>query len=208
MIFSAVLRRSLAFGPEHVEWLGRQIARVYPGHEFRPFSDTPLSIPHERLEDGFPAWWSKMEALRRIKEGTVFMLDLDTVLTRAIDLPVPEDGFAYMQAAPRDVSKIWGGFQISSPAFRRTVTEHFYSDPEKHMELCLGCDQKYYRALFMPHIKLLNGVRPDAVVSYKIHVLQNGLQPENAFIGFHGLPRPWQTDHDWVPPLYPSSPSE
>ncbi len=205
MIFSAVLRRSLAFGPEHVEWLGRQIAKVYPGHEFRPFSDTPLSIPYERSEDGFPAWWSKMEALRRIKDGTVVMMDLDTVLLRPVDLPVPEDGFAYMQAAPRDINKLWGGFQISSPGFRRAVTDQFYVDPEAAMAASHGCDRKHYVAHWLPRLPRLNAGLPDAFVSYTLHVLQNGLRPANASVMFHAPPRPWQTDHDWVPPLLPPS---
>ena len=55
MIVSAVLRRSLAFGPEHVEWLGRQVARVYPEAVFIPFVDTDLKIPHRRLKEGLPA---------------------------------------------------------------------------------------------------------------------------------------------------------
>lgn len=205
MIFSAVLRRSLAFGPEHVEWLGRQIARVYPDAEFRPFSDTPLSIPYEPLHDGFPAWWSKMEALRRIKDGTVVMMDLDTVLPRAIDIPVPPEGFAYMHASPRDIDKIWGGLQISSPEFRRVVTDHFYAYPEENIAACGGCDQRYYAGGFRDRIKVLNAVRPDAVVSYKLHILQQGLKPENAFVMFHGLPRPWHAQQDWIPPLFPPS---
>ncbi len=35
---------------------------------------------------------------------------------------------------------------------------------------------------WMPRIKTLNVARPDAVVSYKVHVMQQGLQPDNAFI--------------------------
>jgi hypothetical protein len=204
MIFSAVLRRSLAFGPEHVEWLGRQIARHYPDAEFLPFSDTPLSIGHIRLVDGFPAWWSKMEAMRHLTEDTVVMLDLDTVILRPIDIPVPPNGFAYMQSSPRDFDKVWGGLQISSPEFRKVVSDHFYENPNRAIEDSLGCDQKLYRALWRDRIKLLNVERPDAVVSYKLHYLQQGLMPENAFIAFHGLPRPWHVVEPWIPPLFPS----
>lgn len=204
MIFSAVLRRSLAFGPEHVEWLGRQIAQHYPGAEFRPFTDTELAIPHERLVNGFPTWWSKMEALRRLPEDTVVMLDLDTVLLRPIDIPVPPPGLAYMQGSPRDYDKIWGGLQISSPEFRKAVSERFYENPAGAIDACLGCDQKYYRGLWRENIKLLNVERPDAVVSYKLHYLQQGLLPENAFVMFHGLPRPWHAPDPWIPPLFPS----
>ena len=205
MIFSAVLTRSLAFGPEHVAWLGRQIAKHYPDARFIPFSDTALSIPHERLVNGFPTWWSKMEALRRLTEGTVVMLDLDTVLLRTLDIPVPLPGLAYMQASPRDYDKVWGGLQISSPEFRKAVSDKFYENPQAAIDSCLGCDQKWYRALWRDQIKLLNVVRPDAMVSYKLHYLQQGLLPENAFVGFHGLPRPWHAPDPWIPPLLPPS---
>lgn len=205
MIISAVLRRSLAFGPEHVEWLGRQVSRVYPDAEFVPFSDVELKIPHRRLKEGLPTWWSKMEAMRELKDDTVLMMDLDTVLPRAIDLPVPPEGYAIMQAAPRNINKLWGGLQFSSPEFRRIVTTSFFRDPQGSMVACGGCDQKYYQENWRDRIKILNAIRPDAAVSYKLHVLQNGLQPENAFVMFHAQPRPWHVEHDWVPPLFPPS---
>ncbi len=203
MIFSAVLRRSLAFGPEHVEWLGKQIAHHYPGIEFRPFTDTKVSIPHEILHEGLPAWWSKMEALRRIAEDVpVVMIDLDTVVLRNVALPVPPEGRAYMQTGPRNIDKIWGGFQISTPSFRRAVTDEFFQDPVGAMNACNGCDQIYYETRHREKIISLNAVLPDGLVSYKLHVLKRGLDPNNAFVLFHGLPRPWSTDHEWVPPLH------
>lgn len=205
MIISAVLRRSLAFGPEHIEWLGRQVARVYPDVEFVPFSDVELRIPYRRLVEGLPAWWSKMEALRALKDDTVLMLDIDTALPRAIDLPVPAEGYAIMQSSPNNVDKLWGGLQFSSPEFRRLVTDHFFRDPQGLMVACGGCDQKHYQAHWMSRIKLLNALRPDAAVSYKLHVLQHGLRPENAFVMFHAQPRPWHTEHDWITPLFPPS---
>lgn len=203
MIFSAVLRRSLAFGPEHVEWLGRQVAKHYPEAEFRPFTDTPLSIPHEILHDGLPAWWSKFEALRRLDDDdTVVMMDLDTVIVRRIELPVPPPGKAYMQCSPWDIDKIWGGMQISSPEFRREVSATFYQDPAGMIEASGGCDQKYYAAHHRKAIKPLNTACPDGFVSYKLSARKYGIRPENAFIMFHGLPRPWHADHDWIPPLH------
>ncbi len=205
MIVSAVLRRSISFRPEHVEWLGRQVARVYPEAEFRPFSDTPLAVPHERLETALPAWWAKMEAMRRLTQDTVLMLDLDTVLVRPIDIPIPPPGRAYMQASPRDITKLWGGLQISSPEFRAAVTEHFFADPEGALRDSEGCDQRYYGAHWRSRISVLNAVRPDAAVSYKIHVLHDGVAPENAFVMFHAHPRPWDVSLDWVPPLFPPS---
>lgn len=205
MIISCVLRQSLAFGPEHVEWLGRQVADKYPGAMFVPFTDVPLKIPHERLKEMLPAWWSKMEALRALKDDTVLMLDLDTVLPRSIDLPVPREGNAIMQTAPRDINKVWGGLQFSSPTFRHLVTSHFFQDPQGRIAECGGDDQKYYRQYWLPRIDVLNVIRPDAAVSYKIHVMQQGLRPENAFVMFHSQPRPWQCDESWVPPLFPPS---
>lgn len=205
MIVSCVLRASLSFGPEHVEWLGRQVAEHYPEATFLPFSDVPLRIPHERLVEGLPTWWSKMEAYRRLKEGTVLMLDIDTVLLKPIDIPVPPEGTAYMQSSPRNIYKLWGALQISSPEFRRLVTDKFFRDPQTAMVECKGCDQKYYVDNWLPRIKTLNVARPDAVVSYKLHVLHQGIRPENAFVMFHAQPRPWHAVESWIPPLFPPS---
>lgn len=205
MIISCVLRQSLAFGPEHVEWLGRQVAERYPEARFIPFTDVPLKIPHERLKDMLPTWWSKFEALRRLKEDTVLMMDVDLVLAKTIDLPVPKEGNALMQTAPRDVNKVWGGLQFSSPTFRELVTNHFFQDPQGRIAECGGDDQKYYRQYWLPRIDVLNVVRPDAVVSYKMHVMPQGLKPENAFVLFHGLPRPQHLTEYWIPPLFPPS---
>lgn len=205
MIVSCVLRQSLAFGPEHVEWLGRQVAKHYPQAQFIPFTDVALKIPHVRLKEMLPTWWSKMEALRALTKGTVLMLDLDTVLTRAIDIPTPPEGDAYMQVSQRNIYKVWGGLQISSPTFRELVTNQFFRDPQGVMQESMGCDQRYYQKYWMPRIKTLNVARPDAVVSYKINVMQQGLRPANAFVMFHAQPRPWQVEHDWVPPLFPPS---
>jgi hypothetical protein len=188
VIVSCVLRASLSFGPEHVEWLGRQVAEHYPDATFLPFSDVPLRIPHERLVEGLPTWWSKMEAYRRLKEGTVLMLDIDTVLLRPIDIPVPPEGTAYMQSSPRNIYKLWGALQISSPEFRRMVTDKFFRDDN-----------------WLSRIKTLNAARPDAVVSYKLHVLHQGIRPENAFVMFHAQPRPWHAVESWIPPLFPPS---
>lgn len=142
-----------------------------------------------------------MEALQRMTEDTVLMLDLDTVLTRTMDIPVPQPGRAYMQRSPRNINKVWGGLQISSPEFREHVTRHFFGDPEGAMQDCDGCDQRYYADHWQHRLGVLNAVRPDAVVSYKLHVLPEGLKPENAFVMFHAHPRPWNTVHDWVPTL-------
>jgi hypothetical protein len=206
MIISCVLRKSLAFGPEHVEWLGRQVAKVYPEAEFLPFSDVPLSIPHERLHEGLPTWWSKMEAYRRLPDDLVMMLDLDMVwLKRLPELPVLPDGEAYMQTSPRDIDKVWGAFLLSTPGFRRAVVEHFYADVEGNMLACNGCDQKYYRDNFLHLINPMNVAAPDAIISYKLHYLQQGFTDQTAMVVFHGFPRPWQTEEPWVPPLFSSS---
>lgn len=202
MIVSCVLRKSLAFGPEHVAWLGRQVAKHYPEATFLPFSDVPLTIPYERLHEGLPTWWSKMEAYKRLPDGPVMMLDLDVVLLKALPkLPDLADGEAYMQTSPRDIDKVWGAFQLSTPAFRRAVVEHFYSDVEGNMLACNGCDQKYYRDNFLHLINPMNTAAPDAIISYKLHYLQQGFTDKTCILVFHGFPRPWQTDEPFVPPL-------
>lgn len=206
MIISCVLRKSLAFGPEHVEWLGRQVAKHYPEAAFLPFSDVALSIPYVPLKEGLPTWWSKMEAYKRlVDDDLVMMLDLDVVLLKALpELPPLLDGEAYMQTSPRDIDKVWGAFQISTPAFRRTIVEHFYSDVAGNMLACNGCDQRYYRDNFLSLINPMNTAAPDAIISYKLHYLQQGFTDKTSIVVFHGFPRPWQVQETWIPPLVPT----
>jgi hypothetical protein len=200
-IVSCVLTKSIAFDERHVEWLGRQVAAYCSDAQFVPFSNVPLSIPHERLERGLPSWWAKMEALARLPDGSVLMLDLDTVIIRPWTAPPVPAGYAYMQSAPNIRDHFWGGMQLSSPEFRATLAAHF--DP-RHVDEAEGCDQKYYRQHWLSRLKPMQFVRPDEFVSFKLHVEQHGLRPQNTFVMFHGLPRPWNVSRPWIPPLEPA----
>lgn len=199
MIFSAVLRRSIAFKPWHVQWLRDQIAEHYPEVQFRAFTDSNVGIP---LHKGLVGQWSKMEAYQHLPVGDVLMLDLDTVLLRRMDLPKPKPGRAFAYFSPDDREKPWGGWILSSAEWRAEVVKHFWSNPENAIGEAQGSDQRYFKKYFLDTMDPINVLRPGELASYKRGGFYEGTPPsETAFVLFHGQPRPFDLDLPWIPKL-------
>lgn len=203
MIVSCVLRQSPAFGPTHVEWLAAQVSRFMPDWTFLPFSDVPLAVPHRRLESDLPAWWAKMEIHRAGLGGPVLVMDLDTVILRPWKVKAAQLAHPYvMRHFTRDGSQkpeeFACGILLTTPEFRSRVAEHFR--PE-HIEESGGDDQRYYKKYHDKALRRFQDYWPDEFVSYKLHGAQHGLRPDNTFVNFHGLPRPWDLSESWIPKL-------
>ena len=200
MIFSAVLKRSIAFKPWHVHWLRDQIAQFYPDAQFRAYTDVPgLGIPlHKNLVNQ----WSKMEAYQSLPKQDVLMLDLDTVLLRPMDLPKPKPGRAICYFSPEDREKPWGGWILSSPEWRAAVVEHFWKNPEHYIGEAYGSDQRYFKKYHLDTLDPINVSHPGELASYKRGGFYEGTPPsETAFVLFHGQPRPFDLDLSWIPKL-------
>jgi len=209
VIVSAVLRQSVAFGPQHVAWLAAQVSKHLPDAVFLPFSDVPLAMPHVRLTTGLPAWWAKMEIHSANLSGPVLVMDLDTVIRRswittAAQLSAPYVMRHFTADGCRIPEQFMCGMMLTTDAFRRTVADHFR--PE-HIDEAGGDDQRYYWKYHRNALRRFQDEWPDEFVSYKAHVLQHGLRPDNTFINFHGLPRPWDLSESWIPCLHPAEPS-
>ena len=55
-------------------------------HRFACLTDVPVPCEHIRLRHDWPGWWSKIELFRPgVIEGPTLYLDLDTVITGALD---------------------------------------------------------------------------------------------------------------------------
>lgn len=205
MIVSCVLRESAAFDRTKVEWLASMVRAHLPQWQFLPFSDVSLSMPHRRLQSDLPSWWAKMEIHASDLPGPVLILDLDTVIVRKWITTVEQlsrpyilrhftrDGFRYPE-------QFCGGMLLTTPAFRSRVADHFRPS---HIVECHGDDQTYYYEHHRSVLSRFQDEWPDEMVSYKLHVLDHGLRPDNTFINFHGLPRPWDISHDWIPKCSP-----
>jgi hypothetical protein len=200
---ACVLRKSASFDERHVTWLRDQISRLHPEWEFVPFSDVPLDMPHRRLTSSLPSWWAKFEIYASDLDGAVLVMDLDTVMLRRWD-KVPAGNYI-LRHFTRDgfgrPEEFAGCITLTHPEFRKRVSKHFGNAPAHFMTEAAGDDQRYWMKYWSREIKRFQDDCPDQFVSYKLHVLQHGLRPENVFINFHGTPRPWDVRADWIPAL-------
>ncbi len=207
MNIACVLRKSAEFGPEHVLWLKRQCERYIPHDLFICFSD--VDVPRcivQPLVTPWPKWWAKMEIYGCPLSGPLLILDLDTVITRRFEPTEAQlehswvmrhftrDGFR----APEEIAC---GTMLVTEAFRRRVFAHFCEDPYGFIREARDDDQKYFKKYFGRDLKRFQDEFVDEFVSYKLHVLQNGLHEDNTFVEFHGLPRPWNVSAPWIPKL-------
>ncbi len=93
-----------------------------------------------------------------------------------------------------------GAFCYLQEADRKILADDFFVNPIKAMATVNSDDQPRLSSL-LPHAVPLQQVEPDAVVLYKVHVVNLGIRPANKFVLFHGKPRPWDSGEPWVPPL-------
>lgn len=195
-----VLRSGGEYGPEHVQWLARQV------HGLVCLSDTPVDgVPCIPLQHEWPGWWSKMELFRPDILGDLFYIDLDTVVLGDLDTVIeaasgkmtmlsdfywpdrPASGLMYIAAA--DKEKVWQEWMI---------------DPAEHMARRGGRgtigDQGFLGRVLGDSVQRWQDVAPGTVVSYKAHC-KGGVPSSAKLACFHGQPRPWDCGKEWVPAL-------
>lgn len=190
---ACVLRSGGDFGPEHVQWLARQV----PG--LVCLSDVPVqgteTIP---LQHDWPGWWSKLEMFGPSLSGDVLMLDLDTVVLQIPELPTET-------TVLRDFSEpsvMGSGLMFVTEADRRRVWEAWMADPDGHMRRNARWPQWGDQGFLQPLIGRSQKWQDVArVYSYKAHC-RAGLPEGAQVVCFHGKPRPWHVKAPWVPPLY------
>lgn len=207
MNIACVLRKSPDFGPEHVIWLKRQCERFIPHELFVCFTDTEIEgCAYAPLNTSWPKWWAKMEIYGSDLVGPTLILDLDTVI-RGRFSPTEEqlksswvmrhfsrDGFR----APEEFAC---GIMLTTEEFRDKVYRHFSEKPAWYMGEARMDDQFYFQKYFDKELLRFQDEFPDVFVSYKLHVLQHGLNEDNVFINFHGKPRPWDISETWIPKI-------
>jgi hypothetical protein len=200
-----VLKGGGKYGREHVEWLREQVARrIKTPHYFRCLTDSPdLGPTAIGLAHNWPGWWAKPQMFRPgTARACALYLDLDVVLCRDFELPDPatiEPDTLYARAdwgRPGEINSsvmMWRGDGC------RAVYDRMATAPQQTMQAYSAHgDQAFTSAIMADRIKPL----PLAVNSYK---LSHAEPADTDIMVFHGQPKPWDLDRDWIPPMVPAA---
>lgn len=189
-----VLRSGGDFGPQHVQWLAKQI----PG--LVCLADVPVEgVPTIALPSQWPGWWAKMHLFNPdLIEGDILFFDLDTVVVGSLeDFDI---GFTTMLADFAYPERLGTGLMYIAAADKEVVWKAWMKSPDKHMDRCRTreCwgDQGFLGSVLSP--QRWQDVLPGRIVSYK-QDCQDGLSDEADVVCFHGEPRPWASGEPWVP---------
>lgn len=195
-----VLRSGGEFRREHVQWLAGQV----PG--LQCLSDVWVrDAPAITQRHSWPGWWAKMELFRPDLAGDLLYLDLDTVVLGDLEPLIAAAGGRttllsdfYRPAQPAS------GLMFIAERDKARVWEHWQRDPAGHMArarttACWG-DQGILRQALGDGVQRWQDVAPGQVVSYKVHCRKHRRPPPGArVVCFHGNPRPWAANDDWIP---------
>lgn len=171
------------FGPEHVQWLARQV----PG--LVCISDAPVAgVSTIKPEIDLPGWWIKMNAFSpNVVQGDILLIDLDTVVLSLPDMPTETTVLRDFT----EPSVMGSGFMFVTAADRARVWDAWIAAPERHMRENTRWpkwgDQGFLQDIIGDCQKWQNLAR---VYSYKIHC-KRGIPADAEIVCFHGKPRPW-----------------
>ena len=202
-VVACVLRSGGEYGPWHVAWLRDQCAKHLPGIPFVCFSDIDVPCERVRLAYTYPGWWSKLEVFLTDRlPGDVLYLDLDTVIVG--NLQPLLGGKTTCLADFNRPSTLQSSIMYLTEFDRRCLWHEWSRDPAWHMErFKVGGDQDFVEEV-LNDWRRWQDVLPGAFVSYKVDMKAKGLTEPPAgarVVVFHGQPRPWQVEANWIPKL-------
>jgi hypothetical protein len=186
-----VLRSGGDFGPQHVQWLARQV----PGLVCLADTGVP-GVPTIRLRHSWPLWWPKLEAFdTALVPGDVWLIDLDTVV---FEMPQQPAGTTVLRDFYRPHQMASGFMFLQEPDRERCWVE-FTRAPERHMRECTRWPKWGDQGFLQP---LLGHVAKwgDEIRSFKVHCAVR-VPAGTKVVCFHGKPRPWHAGAAWIPPL-------
>lgn len=197
--------RHVDYRPEHVQWLQMQCARYAPGVRFVCLSNVEIdgveTIP---LEHNWPGWWSKMELFKH-DLGRVLYIDLDTVIVGPLAemLEYPHK-FTALQALNNKPAKQLNSGLMAWQGARPDLFEPFAADPDYWIKACVtgNCwgDQGFINR-HLPKWEAWQTLFPGAVGSFKNTWNRRKPPPSARVVCFHGEPKPFAVDQDWIPKL-------
>lgn len=210
-VIATVLRSGGEYTPEHVQWLHSQLP---PEAEAVCFSDSHIpGIKTIPLKENWPGWWAKLELFRPDIDEDIFYLDLDTVITGDITILLSERRLMMLSDFYHPNRAASGLMYIPREA-KRDVWQRFIHNPYRQMRIHrIAGDQAFISRCLDP--LRWQDEYPGQVVSYKANVASawmegytepfssgNGELPDDArIVCFHGFPRPWEVELEWIPAL-------
>lgn len=209
-----VLRSGGSFGPEHVNWLTKQIRRYHPyvtiylltdmTSRAMEFHNVDVGLP---LKFGWPGWWSKMELFDQesilADTDEVLYLDLDVVITGPMNDLLEAPVATTLQGFKRK-DGINSSVMLLTRALRREVWSRWQGSPALWMErYAVKGDQKFLGDHFGPRFAHWQTLNPGLIKSFEVDLKNGRRQPteDTSVVVFHGPPRPWDVNLPWVPKL-------
>jgi hypothetical protein len=200
-----VLKSGGDFVPAHVTWLQRQCKEHMPGWEFKCWSDMDVKGAIALRRD-LPKWWSKFEIYSHLFDGPALVIDLDTVFVRELVVKPEHEGKAIFWRNPwkdgfRKPEELAGSFTYLPKWARERIWKAWFGKSEEIMAAHGGDDQPFLHSLFADRALRWQDHYVDQVVSYKAHVKATGINEDTRAVCFHGIPRPWDAEENWIPKL-------
>ena len=191
MIVFTVLRSGGEYREEHAEKMYQMCKAHIPGADFVCLTDMNPDCPHERLQNKWPGWWSKMEIFDQVGECLYF--DLDTIIRADCSewiSNIEGSDFAILRDVYRG-RRNPGAMQSSIMYWDGDMGwlyDQFADNPDfSHSH----GDQGYIQENVKKPVFIQD--RTDQVVSFKADIQDKGCDPANAsVVFFHGKPRPWE----------------
>lgn len=188
-----VLRSGGEYNESHVHRLAKQVPDLVC------LSDINIKgVETIKLNNNFKGWWSKLELFRPSIKEDLFYFDLDTLVLK---MPaIPDKTTVLTDFGDKNV--IASGLMFIKHEDKAVIWDNFIKDPQKAMDEHIkwkpsspvgdgGFINRYYK-----HCQRWQNIAK--VYSYKFHCL-NGLPKDAEIVCFHGKPRPFDLNLDWMP---------
>lgn len=195
----------ISYSPSQVKWLRDQFLRhLTIPHEFVCLTDLKISgVKTIPLQDDYPGWWSKMELFREF--DSTFYIDLDTVIVNNIDHMVKYDHkFTVLTNLSNPTSGRIGSGVMAWNRDLSHLYKLFKQNPEKYIKEYVVSEKWGDQGFIQHHEKTFDrfqNIFPNEIKSYFFDIKDKELPTECKIVCFHGKPKPWETDHKWVPPV-------
>lgn len=210
------------YSADYVNKLYRGVARntTLP-FRFTCYTEDPSGIiPEVRIQPfifDLPGWWNKLYLFSQqaALPGRIFYLDLDTVITKNIDVHMKFNGtFAilrdfYAKKNPKLNKHFGSGLMSWEGGWGEQIWKNFMTNPKGNQRGHGHGDQGWLmKQVSLDDVTFWQDIAPpnQTIDSYKVNVRDNEeiLGPNTSILCFHGEPRPhkiedlsWMKEH-WV----------
>lgn len=177
-------------------------AEFMPDLGFVCFTDKPEHPDDVELIGGWPGWWSKPEYFRPEIPGSLLCLDLDvTLLGRPTFADVEPTELTVLRAFEElGIKYPWArnsSVMLIPQAAKQAAWSKWLEGPQQWMDKYPRGDDFWLAGEIVS--EAMQDEYPDECVSFKYRVQQlKEVTEDNKIIVFHGKPRPWQIDSNYL----------